>query len=56
MDCRGLLERYPHPHDGHAVDLHLTCCRPHALAREAEQALVPLARDASAKLLQKRYL
>jgi DNA-binding MarR family transcriptional regulator len=49
LDSRGLIERRPHPHDGRAVGLHLTVRR-EALVREAEQAVVQLEADASAKL------
>lgn len=66
LDSRGLIERRPHPHDGRAVGLHLTPAG-EALIREAEQAVVQLEADASArlsareretliKLLQKIYL
>jgi DNA-binding MarR family transcriptional regulator len=66
LDSRGLIERRPHPHDGRAVGLHLTPDG-EALIREAEQAVVQLEADASArlsareretliKLLQKIYL
>jgi len=49
LDSRGLIERRPHPHDGRAVGLHLTSAGD-ALVREAEQAVVQLEADASAKL------
>jgi DNA-binding MarR family transcriptional regulator len=49
LDSRGLIERRPHPHDGRAVGLHLTSDG-EALIREAEQAVVQLEADASAKL------
>jgi DNA-binding MarR family transcriptional regulator len=49
LDSRGLIERRPHPHDGRAVGLHLTPAG-EALIREAEQAVVQLEADASAKL------
>jgi DNA-binding MarR family transcriptional regulator len=49
LDSRGLIERRPHPHDGRAVGLHLTSAG-EALVREAEQAVVQLEADASAKL------
>lgn len=66
MDSRGLIERRPHPRDGRAVGLHLTPAGD-KLVREAEQAVVQLELDASAKLnareretliklLQKLYL
>ncbi|RYF33085.1 MAG: MarR family transcriptional regulator [Comamonadaceae bacterium] len=66
MDSRGLIERRPHPRDGRAVGLHLTADGD-KLVREAEQAVVQLELDASAKLsareretliklLQKLYL
>ncbi|MFM9927121.1 MarR family winged helix-turn-helix transcriptional regulator [Variovorax sp. H27-G14] len=66
LDSRGLIERRPHPHDGRAVGLHLTPAGD-TLVREAEQAVVQLEADASAKLsareretliklLQKMYL
>ncbi len=49
MDSRGLIERRPHPHDGRAMGLHLTATGD-ALVREAEQAVMQLELDASAKL------
>ncbi|MEZ2298123.1 MarR family winged helix-turn-helix transcriptional regulator [Variovorax sp. RCC_210] len=49
LDSRGLIERRPHPHDGRAVGLHLTPDG-ETLIREAEQAVVQLEADASAKL------
>ncbi|MDM0012381.1 MarR family transcriptional regulator [Variovorax sp. J22P168] len=66
MDSRGLIERRPHPHDGRAIGLHLTPAG-EALVREAEQTVVQLETDASARLtpreretlirlLQKMYL
>jgi len=66
LDSRGLIERRPHPHDGRAVGLHLTSAG-ETLVREAEQTVVQLEADASAKLstreretliklLQKMYL
>ncbi|MGJ7614814.1 MULTISPECIES: MarR family winged helix-turn-helix transcriptional regulator [unclassified Variovorax] len=66
LDSRGLIERRPHPHDGRAVGLHLTPAG-ETLIREAEQAVVQLEAEASArlsareretliKLLQKMYL
>lgn len=66
MDSRGLIERRPHPHDGRAIGLHLTPAG-EALVREAEQTVVQLEADASARLtpreretlirlLQKMYL
>ena len=66
LDSRGLIERRPHPHDGRAVGLHLTPAG-ETLIREAEQAVVQLEAEASArlsareretliKLLQKIYL
>ncbi|WP_208512954.1 MarR family winged helix-turn-helix transcriptional regulator [Variovorax paradoxus] len=66
LDARALIERKPHPHDGRAVGLHLTPAG-EALVGEAEQAVIQLELDASArlnareretliKLLQKVYL
>jgi DNA-binding MarR family transcriptional regulator len=66
LDSRGLIERRPHPRDGRAVGLHLTPAG-EKLTREAEQAVVQLELDASARLsareretlirlLQKLYL
>ena len=49
MDGRGLIERRPHPHDGRAVGLHLTAAG-RKLVREAEEAVVQLELDASARL------
>jgi len=49
LDSRGLIERRPHPHDGRAVGLHLTPAG-EALIREAEQTVIQLEADASAKL------
>lgn len=49
LDSRGLIERRPHPHDGRAVGLHLTPAG-ETLVREAEQTVVQLEADASAKL------
>ncbi len=49
LDSRGLIERRPHPHDGRAVGLHLTPAG-ETLIREAEQAVMQLEADASAKL------
>jgi DNA-binding MarR family transcriptional regulator len=49
LDSRGLIERRPHPHDGRAVGLHLTPDG-ESLIREAEQAVVQLESDASARL------
>jgi len=49
LDSRGLIERRPHPHDGRAVGLYLTSAG-ETLVREAEQAVVQLEADASAKL------
>jgi len=49
MDRRGLIERRPHPYDGRAVGLHLTAAGDQ-LMREAEQAVIQLENDASAKL------
>lgn len=49
MDSRGLIKRRPHPHDGRAVGLHLTPVG-EALVREAEQAVMQLEADASARL------
>ncbi|HSV57889.1 MAG TPA: MarR family transcriptional regulator [Variovorax sp.] len=66
LDGRGLIERRPHPRDGRAVGLHLTPAG-EKLTREAEQAVLQLELDASARLnareretlirlLQKLYL
>jgi len=66
LDSRGLIERRPHPRDGRAVGLHLTAAG-EKLTREAEQAVLQLELDASARLgtreretlirlLQKLYL
>jgi DNA-binding MarR family transcriptional regulator len=66
LDSRGLIERRPHPRDGRAVGLYLTPAG-ETLTREAEQAVVQLELDASARLsardretlirlLQKLYL
>ncbi len=66
LDSRGLIERRPHPRDGRAVGLYLTEAG-EKLTREAEQAVVELELEASAKLsardretlirlLQKLYL
>ena len=66
LDSRGLIERRPHPRDGRAVGLHLTPAG-EKLTREAEQAVVELELEASARLsardretlirlLQKLYL
>ena len=49
MDSRGLIERRPHPHDGRAIGLHLTPAG-EELVREAEQTVVQLEADASARL------
>ncbi|WP_198086150.1 MarR family winged helix-turn-helix transcriptional regulator [Variovorax sp. E3] len=49
LDSRGLIERRPHPHDGRAVGLHLTPAG-EVLIHEAEQAVMQLEADASAKL------
>jgi len=49
LDSRGLIERRPHPHDGRAVGLHLTAAG-ETLIREAEQTVIQLEADASAKL------
>jgi len=49
MDGRGLIERRPHPHDGRAIGLHLTPSG-EQLVREAEQTVVQLEADASARL------
>lgn len=49
MDSRGLIERRPHPHDGRAIGLHLTPTG-EQLVREAEQTVVELEADASARL------
>lgn len=49
LDSRGLIERRPHPHDGRAVGLHLTEAG-EKLIREAEQTVVQLEADASARL------
>ena len=66
LDSRGLIERRPHPRDGRAVGLYLTAAGA-KLTREAEQAVLQLELDASARLntreretlirlLQKLYL
>ena len=49
MDSRGLIERRPHPHDGRAIGLYLTPAG-EELVREAEQTVVQLEADASARL------
>lgn len=49
MDSRGLIERRPHPHDGRAIGLYLTASG-EELVREAEQTVVQLEADASARL------
>ncbi len=49
LDSRGLIERRPHPHDGRAVGLHLTEAG-EKLIREAEQTVMQLEADASARL------
>ena len=49
MDSRGLIERRPHPHDGRAIGLHLTPAG-EELIREAEQTVMQLEADASARL------
>ena len=49
MDSRGLIERRPHPHDGRAIGLYLTSAG-EELVREAEQTVVQLEADASARL------
>jgi DNA-binding MarR family transcriptional regulator len=49
MDSRGLIERRPHPHDGRAIGLYLTAAG-EDLVREAEQTVVQLEADASARL------
>jgi DNA-binding MarR family transcriptional regulator len=49
LDSRGLIERRPHPRDGRAVGLYLTPAG-EALIHEAEQAVVQLELDASARL------
>lgn len=49
LDSRGLIERRPHPHDGRAVGLYLTPAG-EALIHEAEQAVMQLEADASARL------
>ena len=49
LDSRGLIERKPHPHDGRAVGLHLTEAGD-KLIREAEQTVMQLEADASARL------
>ena len=49
MDSRGLIERRPHPHDGRAIGLHLTPAG-EQLVREAEQTVIELEADASARL------
>ena len=49
MDSRGLIERRPHPHDGRAIGLYLTPAG-EDLIREAEQTVMQLEADASARL------
>lgn len=49
LDGRGLIERRPHPRDGRAVGLYLTAAG-EELTREAEQAVLQLELDASARL------
>jgi DNA-binding MarR family transcriptional regulator len=49
MDGRGLIERRPHPHDGRAIGLYLTPAG-EKLVREAEQTVMQLEMDASARL------
>jgi len=49
MDSRGLIERRRHPYDGRAIGLHLTPAG-EALVREAEQTVIQLEADASARL------
>ena len=49
LDSRGLIERRPHPRDGRAVGLYLTTAG-EKLTREAEQAVLQLELDASARL------
>ncbi len=49
MDSRGLIERRPHPHDGRAIGLYLTPAGDE-LIREAEQTVMQLEADASARL------
>ena len=49
LDSRGLIERRPHPRDGRAVGLYLTDAG-EKLTREAEQAVIQLELDASARL------
>lgn len=49
MDSRGLIERRPHPHDGRAIGLYLTPAG-EELIREAEQTVMQLETDASARL------
>jgi DNA-binding MarR family transcriptional regulator len=49
MDSRGLIERKPHPHDGRAIGLYLTPAG-EDLIREAEQTVMQLEADASARL------
>ena len=49
MDSRGLIERRPHPHDGRAIGLYLTPAG-EELIREAEQTVMQLEADASARL------
>lgn len=49
LDSRGLIERRPHPHDGRALGLHLTSAG-ETLIREAEQTVIQLEAEASAKL------
>ena len=52
MDSRGLIERRPHPHDGRAIGLHLTPAG-EQLVREAEQTVMQLEADTSARLTQR---
>lgn len=54
LDSRGLIERRPHPHDGRAVGLYLTPAGD-ALIREAEQAVMQLEADASARLTAREH-
>lgn len=49
MDARGLIVRRPHPHDGRAIGLHLTPAG-EELVQEAEQTVIQLEADASARL------
>lgn len=52
MDRRGLVERRPHPHDRRALGLHLTPAG-HQLVAQAEEAVIQLEQDASARLTER---